>query len=178
MKIRLVLAVSALLALIFATKGHSDRPFDCGGERCEAVARGFVAFRDGKLHGLEGNGRSCADCHMPTDSFQLSPSSADARFRALQAQRHLVPGADDALFRPVDADDFRLHGDAASDFRNLRENGLIRIAFPLPMNMRLIDPATNQPSDETEVDVWRMVPTVLDVKLTGSDDVNPWARGP
>ena len=41
-----------------------------------------------------------------------------------------------------------------------------------------IDPATNAPSTETFVDVWRIVPTVNDVALTGPDDVNPWPRGP
>src|SRR5204863_154627 len=61
---------------------------------------------------------------------------------------------------------------------NLRENGLVRIVFPLPANIRLIDPATNAPSSETFVDVWRMVPTVNNVKLTGPDGENPWARGP
>ena len=35
--------------------------------------------------------------------------------------------------------------------------------------MRLIDPATNAPSDERTVDIWRMVPGVADVKLTGAD---------
>ena len=44
--------------------------------------------------------------------------------------------------------------------------------------MKLIDPATNQPSAETFVDVWRAVPTVNDVKLTGPDGQNPWPRDP
>ena len=39
--------------------------------------------------------------------------------------------------------------------------------MPLPPNMRLIDPATNAVSRETTVDVWRMVPSVNDVRLTG-----------
>jgi hypothetical protein len=39
----------------------------------------------------------------------------------------LDPNANDPLFRPVDADDFRVNGDAASDFSNLVENGLIRV---------------------------------------------------
>ena len=154
------------------------RPFDCGAQPCDAVARGFRAFMDRRLHGLGGNGRACADCHMPSDSFQLSPASAEARFQLLQWRRQFDPQADDPLFRPVDADDFRTNGDAAVDFRNLRQNGLIRITFPLPPNIRLIDPATNEPSSETFVDVWRMVPTVNDVKLTGADDANPWPRGP
>ena len=59
-----------------------------------------------------------------------------------------IPTADDPLFRPIDADDFRTNGEHASDFSNLRQNGLVRITFDLPPNMRLIDPVTNQPSAE------------------------------
>ena len=154
------------------------RPFECGAQPCDAVARGFRAFMDRRLHGLDGNGRACADCHMPADNFQLSPASAEARFQLLQWRRQFDPQADDPLFRPIDADDFRTNGIAAGDFRNLRENGLIRITFPLPPNIRLIDPATNAVSSEIFVDVWRMVPTVNDVKLTGPDAAAPWPRGP
>ena len=35
-----------------------------------------------------------------------------------------------------------------------------------------------RPRAETTVDVWRMVPGVTEVKLTGSDGLNPWPRGP
>jgi cytochrome c peroxidase len=157
---------------------ESERPFDCGAQPCDAIARGFRAFMDRRSHDLGGNGRACADCHMPADNFQLSPASAEARFQLLQWRRQFDPQADDPLFRPIDADDFRTNGDAAVDFRNLRENGLIRITFALPPNIRLIDPATNAPSNETFVDVWRMVPTVNDVKLTGPDGANPWPRDP
>jgi cytochrome c peroxidase len=151
---------------------------DCGGEPCGAVSRGFRAFFNRRLRGLDANGRSCADCHMATDQFQLSPASVEARFRFLQLRRRWDPNADDPLFRPIDADDFRVNGEHASDFSNLRQNGLIRINFTLPSNIRLIDPATNQPSSETFVDVWRMVPSVNDVALTGPDGANPWPRGP
>ncbi|MDB6159204.1 MAG: hypothetical protein JWO04_2910 [Gammaproteobacteria bacterium] len=151
---------------------------DCDGERCIAVFRGLFDFVDRRLHGLKGNGRACADCHMPSDSFQLSPANVEARFQALQTRRLRNEHADDPLFRPIDANDYRINGDSASDFSNLRENALIRITFPLPSNMRLIDPVTNLPSSETSVDVWRMVPTINNVKLTGPDGINPWARGP
>jgi cytochrome c peroxidase len=166
---------------------HQDQPdrsemgtavVDCGGEPCDAVARGLRAFFDRRLHGLAGNGRSCADCHMATDQFQLSPASAEARFRLLEWRRRWNRQADDPLFRPIDADDFRSNGENASDFSNLRQNGLVRVVYPLPPTMRLIDPLTNAPSSETFVDVWRMVPTVNDVALTGPDSVNPWHRSP
>lgn len=150
----------------------------CGGEPCDAVARGFLHFFDRRLPGLGGNGRSCNDCHMATDRFQLSPANAERRFRILEWRRRFDPEADDPLFRPIDADDFRTNGDNASDFSNLRQNGLVRISFPLPANVKLVDPASNEPSAETFVDVWRAVPTVNDVKLTGSDGQNPWPREP
>jgi cytochrome c peroxidase len=161
--------------LLVACDGHGRT---CGGEPCDAVLRGFLRFFDRKLNGLGGNGRACADCHMPTNSFQLAPAAVEARFKLLQWQRRFNPRADDPLFRPIDADDFRINGEKASDYRNLRENGLVRITFPLPPNIRLIDPATNEPSAETFVDLWRAVPTVNDVALTGPDGLNPWPRGP
>jgi cytochrome c peroxidase len=152
---------------------------ECGGENCAAVFRGLLAFVDGRPKGLGGNGRSCADCHRPEDSLQLSPASAKARFNQLQLRRKWNPRAQDPLFLPIDADDFRIHGEKASDFSNLLENGLIRVTLPLPPNMRLIDPLTNAVSTETTADVWRMVPSVNDVRLTGADGAIPaWPRGP
>lgn len=153
--------------------------FECGGEPCAAVSRGLRAFLDPTPGGLDGNGRACADCHMPTDSFQLSPASAEARFQLLQQRRRGDPNADDPLFRPIDADDFRINGDAATDFSNLRQNGLVRITLPLPPTIRLIDPVTHTVSNETTVDVWRMVPSVNNVALTGPDASAPvWPRDP
>jgi cytochrome c peroxidase len=154
------------------------RAADCGGERCDAVARGVFDFVDRHPRGLGTNGRSCADCHMPFDSLQLSPAGAEARFQLLQRRRATYPNAIDPLFLPIDADDFRINGEAANDFSNLRQNGLIRITLPLPANIKLIDPATNAPSAETSIDIWRAVPTVFNVRLTGPDNLNPWPRGP
>jgi hypothetical protein len=144
-----------------------------------SINHGRKAFNDRKLGGLGSNGRSCADCHMASDNFQLSPAAASARLAALLACRTRHPEADDPLFRPIDADDFRVNGAKASDFSNLTVNGLIRITFPLPATMRLVDPETGQLTDETEVDVWRAVPSVYNVKLTGPDPAgSSWFRGP
>ena len=72
---------------------------------------------------------------MPTNSFQLSPANAEARYQSLQFRLRFDPRADDPLFRPIDADDFRIHGASSSDFTTLRRNGLIRIVLPLPPNV-------------------------------------------
>jgi cytochrome c peroxidase len=176
------LAVAAVIANgAAAGSPEATQPYpaaSCRGEPCDAVIRGSFAFFDRNLHGLKGNGRSCADCHMPQEQFQMSPASVEARFKKLEWRRLWNPLADDPLFRPIDADDFRSHGEHASDFSNLRQNGLIRVVMPLPPNVRLIDPLTGQPSAETFVDVWRAVPTINDIKLTGPNNVISWPRGP
>jgi cytochrome c peroxidase len=151
---------------------------DCDEPPCDAVSRGRAAFKERNLSHLGGNGRACSDCHIASEGFQLSPATAKARFDALQAKRAQGRAADDPLFLPVDADDFRENGDQASDFSNLVENGLIRVTMPLPANVKLIDPASGQPSDETSVDLWRAVMPVLNVAITGPDGVAPtWPPG-
>jgi cytochrome c peroxidase len=152
---------------------------NCNERPCNAVARGRATFNDRNLNQLGGNGRACADCHMPSENFQLSPAAARSRFEALQARRMYNETADDPLFSPVDADDFRVNGDNASDFSNLVENGLVRVTMPLPLNVKLVDPATGQPTDETSVDLWRAVMPVQNVAITGPDGVPPiWPSGP
>jgi cytochrome c peroxidase len=177
-----------LLGVIAAVVPHSGRgqalegngaiELNCDEQPCDAVARGRKAFNDRNLNQLGGNGRSCADCHMPSEGFQLSPTAARARFDALREKLEQNKNADDPLFRPVDADDFRINGDNAIDFSNLLDNGLVRVTMPLPLNVKLIDPATGQPSEETSVDLWRAVMPVLNVAITGPDSVLPiWPPG-
>jgi len=180
-----ILSLTLLAALVAASPGTglgwesgdvSRR--NCHGQPCAAVARGRAAFNDRNLKGLGGNGRSCADCHMPSENFQLTPAAAQSRFAALQAQRSHKPDADDPLFRPVDADDFRVNGGGASDYSNLLQNGLVRVTMPLPANVRLVDPITHDPTNETSVDLWRAVPPVLNVAISGPDAVAPvWPPG-
>jgi hypothetical protein len=106
---------------------------------------------------------------------------ARARFEALVARHEFNKNADDPLFRPVDADDFRGNGENASDFSNLVENGLVRVTLPLPPNVRLVDPATCQvpdaircqPTTDTSIDLWRAVMPVANVAITGPDGVPP-----
>jgi cytochrome c peroxidase len=159
-------------------EGNGAIQLNCDEHPCDAVARGRAAFNDRNLNDLGGNGRACSDCHMPSEGFQLSPAAAQSRFDALQAKREHNKNADDPLFRPVDADDFRINGDNAIDFSNLVENGLVRVTMPLPPNVKLIDPVTGQLSDETSVDLWRAVMPVLNVAITGPDGVLPiWPPG-
>jgi len=146
-----------------------------------AVCRGKANFHDRTLAGLGGNGRACSDCHMDSQSFQLTPAAAQARLTQMTAS-----GVDDPLFRAIDADDFRINGGAAHDFTNLTQNGLIRVTIPLPANVKLLDcgaaipcPASARPTSETVADVWRAVPPILDVSITGPDGAGPVSdRGP
>jgi hypothetical protein len=179
-----MLTLVAAIAAIWPRTGFGQDPSPNGATQlnyddppCDAVARGRAAFHDRNLIQLGGNGRACSDCHLPSAGFQLSPAAAQARFDALLAARAHNPNADDPLFRPVDADDFRVNGERANDFSNLIENGLIRVSMPLPMNVRLIDPMTGQPTDETSVDLWRAVMPVLHDLGPGPDAAHGAAGG-
>ncbi|HWZ74687.1 MAG TPA: hypothetical protein VN326_24790 [Casimicrobiaceae bacterium] len=146
-----------------------------------AVCRGKANFHDRTLAGLGGNGRACNDCHMDTENFQLTPAAAQARFAKMT-----MTGVDDPLFRAIDADDFRINSAVAHDFTNLTQNGLVRVTIPLPANVKLLDcgatvpcPASALPTLETVADVWRAVPSIFDVKITGPDALAPaYPRGP
>jgi len=177
---RITAASVAIAALLLAQSPVRVTKLDveCSGQQCGSVIRGLNAFLNREPVGLQGNGRACADCHMPLNSFQLSPAAVEARYQSLQFRLRFDPKADDPLFRPIDADDFRTNGANASNYTTLRTNGLIRITLPLPPNVKLIDPATNQPSNETFVDVWRAVPSVNNVALTGPDGHVFVNRGP
>ncbi len=184
------IAAATLIAgvrIALSAQGPGGIGLNCQDAPCDAAARGRVAFNDRNLPELGGNGRSCADCHVPSESFQLSPAVARSRFEALLAKRAVNKNADDPLFRPVDADDFREHGGAAHDYSNLVDNALVRVTMPLPANVRLIDPATCttpdpvtcQPTEETSVDLWRAVMPVNNVAITGPDNVPPvWPPAP
>jgi len=102
--------------------------------------RGKAVFFDETLKGLGANGRACSTCHVARDGFQLTPDHSSARLQALQHARLADPTADDPLFRPIDADDFRLNGDGASDYTTLTQDGLVRITLPLPGNVRPCSP--------------------------------------
>src|SRR5688572_10569103 len=168
-----VAVLSSLSGGAAIAQGNRATTLTCNNQPCDAVARGRAAFTSRNPGDLGGNGRACADCHMPSEAFQLSPAAARARLDALIAKRAEDPDADDPLFRPVDADDFRVNGDTAVDFSNLVENGLVRVTMPLPLNVKLIDPTTGQPSDETMVDLWRAVTPVMNVAITGPDLIPP-----
>lgn len=178
----------AVLATTACGEGDSPPPVSVDADGCptnaapdSAFCRGKANFNDRTLAGLGGNGRACADCHIEAESFQLSPAAAMARFVKMGAS-----GADDPLFRAIDADDFRTNGAAARDFTNLTQNGLVRVVIPLPPNVKLLDcgatvpcPATARPTSETTADIWRAVPSVLDSRITGPDGLAPlWPRGP
>src|SRR4029079_6130647 len=98
------------------------------------ICRGTATFHDRTLAGLGGNGRACADCHMPSERFQLTPAAALTRFNQMNSSREDAP-----LLRPIDANDFRINGAAAHDYTNLTVNGLVRVTIPLPPNVKLLD---------------------------------------
>ena len=68
-----------------------------------AFCRSKANFHDRTLDRPGGNGRACADCHMASERFQLTPKAAAARLPAMN-----TTGIDDPLFRGIDAVPFAL----------------------------------------------------------------------
>ena len=151
----LVLFSSMLMRASTATSHRAaDQRADASRSAGTAVRR--RALRRGRarllrvLRPAPGRVWAATGARAPTATWRRTTSSCRRPMSrrgssACSARRERHPDADDPLFRPIDADDFRTNGDNASDFSNLRQNGLVRITFPLPPNIRLIDPATNAP---------------------------------
>lgn len=101
------------------------------------------------------NGRSCATCHVLEEHTVLSPANVSAR---------LAADPTDPLFNRIDADDPNA---ADLTFEHLKK-GLVRVVLDLPDNMDLIDLEGNvvTPPERT-LEVWRAVPTVYNVAITG-----------
>jgi cytochrome c peroxidase len=119
------------------------------------------AFFNVDFPNVHGNGRSCATCHVPEEAFQLTSENVEARFQALQQRRLTSPGADDPLFRPIDAND------GTNDFTNLRRHALVRVFIELPTDaqgQKLVWPLDDP--NATVVAVWRSTPTVMNTAFT------------
>ncbi|WP_338867839.1 cytochrome-c peroxidase [Myxococcus stipitatus] len=101
------------------------------------------------------NGRSCATCHVLEDSTALRPEHVQARFAS---------NPNDVLFNRIDADD---PGAAVPTYEHLKK-GLVRVVIPLPANMDVIDTQGQViTSPDRKIAVWRGVPSIQDVALTG-----------
>ena len=171
-----------LLAAVISTNGRStvlahERPRDCDcatGSRALPLCGAHLPFHDRQLDGSRRQRTRLRRLPHAFRRLSVLPGGGEgAGSNDCSRRRVHNPRADDPLFRPIDADDFRENGAEASDYSNLVENGLVRITMPLPANVKLIDPATGQPSDETFVDLWRAVMPVFNVAITGPDDVDP-----
>jgi cytochrome c peroxidase len=152
--------LAAMVAVPAFSKAGDDGPNNKPPSETGNAKAGRTLFNEG-FPGVHGNGRTCADCHVPEESFQLTTQHVEQRFQALQQRRVTDPQADDPLFRPIDAND------GASDFTNLRQHGLVRVIIPLPVDangQKLVWPVDDP--DATVVGVWRSVPSVINTAFT------------
>ena len=154
--------------------------FECGGEPCDAVLRGLarVSRPDAGRAWRETAGRAPTATCRPTasssrppasrrDSSSFSGGAAGIRMptiRCFGPSMRTISGP--TATPPAISAIFARTVSSGSRSRCRRPSGSI-------------DPATNAVSNETFVDVWRMVPTVNDVALTGPDASIPvWPRDP
>jgi cytochrome c peroxidase len=157
-----MLAIMLLAAVTTGTAtGENNRPLEkLSRSQAGNAEVGRTLFNQG-FPGVDGNSRTCADCHVPERAFQLTPQHVEERFQALQKRRVTNPRADDPLFRSIDAND------GASDFTNLRQHGLVRVIIPLPVDangQKLVWPVDDPQA--TVVGLWRSVPSVINTAFT------------
>src|SRR4051812_50064993 len=63
-------------------------------------AVGAVLFTLG-FPDVDGNGRTCATCHVPTENFQLTPQNVEAPYQGPRQRRLFNPKAGDPPLRPL-----------------------------------------------------------------------------
>jgi hypothetical protein len=114
---------------------------------------------------LGTNGRSCGSCHLPSDGWGLSATSAQKIFDATQGT--------DPLFRPIDgavspgADVSTLVARQAA-YVLLRTKGLIRVSLPLPANAEFQVAAVDDPyhaAGPTQINTYRRPPPAANLKF-------------
>ena len=104
----------------------------CGGENCARWLAVSSAFSIGGSTAWAATAAPAPTATCRATAFSFRRRAREARFQFLQWRRTWNPRAQDPLFLPIDADDFRINGAKANDFSNLRENGLMRVTLPLP----------------------------------------------
>ncbi|MBZ5552792.1 MAG: hypothetical protein LAO21_08745 [Acidobacteriia bacterium] len=87
---------------------------------------------------LGTNGRSCATCHIAGNAFGLSAQHAQARFRATRGRDPLFAAVDGANCPTASPGD-------PSGHSLLLNNGLIRVALPMPANAQFTIRAVHDP---------------------------------
>ena len=118
----------------------------CGGEPCDAVARGFVHFFD---RSLEGHGRKRALVRRLPHGDGPLPALARERRAALPAPPVAAPVRSRRRRPAVPADRRRRLPDQRRETRatsaTCARTASSGSSFHLPANVKLIDPATNAP---------------------------------
>ncbi|MBI2893989.1 MAG: hypothetical protein HYY06_10590 [Deltaproteobacteria bacterium] len=144
------LLVAAVALALLARRGRwiaaaTVALFACASDPVDqTLGRGEALFRN---ETFEGNGRTCATCHVPEEELTLAPVSAEARFERDPAE---------PLFRPVDSDD-----GAGGSYEILTGWGLTTVNLTLPPNVEIEgDP------DTRVLRVFRSVPPLVNLAET------------
>jgi cytochrome c peroxidase len=114
---------------------------------------------------LGTNGRACASCHHPDDSWTVTPARLLARFEASEGL--------DPVFRPgdganCDSADVTTVADRRRAYSLLLDKGLIRVARPVPADAEFEVLAVDNPygcSSRERLSVYRRPPPLMNFDL-------------
>ncbi len=110
---------------------------------------------------LGSNGRACASCHHPDDSWTITPPRLRARFDATQGLDPIFRPFDGANCAPADVSTVEARRRAYS---LLLERGLVRVTRPVPANAEFEVMAVDNPygcSSREQLSVYRRPPALM-----------------
>lgn len=141
-----------------ASTAHPEQFPDATGIVETLSTAGRIDRHNAFFQALGTNGRSCATCHAPEQAFALSAAAARDTFRRTRGR--------DPLFAPVDGANCPAAARSDPEAHSLLlQNGLFRIALPLPSGAEFTISVVHDPygcamtldpkTGETDISVYR-----------------------
>jgi cytochrome c peroxidase len=129
--IRILTAGLAFLGVVAAGAPHVSGlgPYPNPSGEARTLAPGPIEARSAFFEPLGSNGRSCATCHVPSDSWGLTPATAQRLFDATDG-RHPLFRLNDGANAPTLPDTTVAERRAA--YSLLLDRGLIRVGLAIP----------------------------------------------
>jgi cytochrome c peroxidase len=122
--------VLGLTAVASAQSIPNNYPIrDSSGWLSSYTTAGKIDLKNPFFKSLGTNGRSCVTCHMPTESWSITPRDVQQRFQSTDGK--------EPIFRPVDgancpSADVSTKSARKRAYSQLLSKGLIRVSLPVP----------------------------------------------
>ena len=110
-----------------APTDDSEKSCDNGNSEQHQINLGRTLFND---ETFDGNGRTCATCHIPTEHFAITPGDVEHAYQRMQHHGHGHGTNDDPLFRALDDD-----RDQAGNYTEMRTRATFNVKIDVAPNI-------------------------------------------